>query len=65
MATMCSAVPLLVELRVVWGLALLGFQQVCRDVPRFISAQEKATHKQLNSSLAKRHCYLQEKTRLA
>jgi len=33
MATLCSAVQLLAELTVVEGRALLGSQQVCRDVP--------------------------------
>ena len=37
--TMCSALQILVELTVVEGRALLGSQQVCRDIPRIISGQ--------------------------
>jgi len=64
MATMISAVSLPVALTVVEGRALLEFHKVCLEVPRIISAQKKATHMQLNSSLARRHWFLQEKNRL-
>jgi hypothetical protein len=56
---MFSAVELLLELTIVEGRALLGPHQFCVDVPRIVPSQEKSTHKQLNSSLARRHCYLQ------
>jgi len=38
-STMCSVVRLLVELTVVEGRALLGSQQVCRDIPGIIRGQ--------------------------
>ena len=40
MATLCSAVQLLVELTVVEGRALFGSQQFRRDVSRIIPGQE-------------------------
>ena len=39
MATMCSAVQLLVELTVAVGGAMLGALQVCRDVARIVPGQ--------------------------
>ena len=39
MATMCSAVQLLVELTMVEGQALLGSEQDCRDIPLIIPGQ--------------------------